>query len=351
MSTRATVALTRTCSNRCMFCAAPEGDDDLDWESALRTARDESSEVTFVGGEPTVSPDLEAAVAAAGGLGFKRIGIQTNGSGLDAARLAELHRVGLTDVHVSVHAATATAHDYHVGQAGRFDQCANVLQWAATLGLTAVVLTVVTRSNFRVLGELPPWLRAHSVAAWVCQWPHVAGRAGHNFDRVVPRLGLAVPYALHALERARRVGLPAAIAGTPVCALGPYAQHRLSSPVRSHPGPCGECDARTDCPGVDASYVARFTDDELHPRPTVPNASSLRPAEQRMFVGVGRMADPSVAVQVPPAAARRRLPVLGRPAPATAETKRKSELRPDHEAQALFPGLFEGDDATADDEP
>ena len=37
-----------------------------------------------------------------------------------------------------------------------------------------------------------------TVAAWLLEWPRVAGRAAAGFDRVVPRLGMAMPFALHA---------------------------------------------------------------------------------------------------------------------------------------------------------
>jgi hypothetical protein len=344
VSTRATVEITRACSNRCVFCAAPDRDGDADWRSKLSTARGKADEVTFVGGEPTATDELEDAVREAAAQGFSAIGIQTNASGLDADRLKALAQLGLTDLHLSIHAATAAAHDYLVGEEGRFERCGAALEAAAALGLTTVVTTVITRSNFRVLGELPTWLRQRGVAAWVCQWPHVAGRAAADFDRVIPRLGLAVPYALHALERARRIGLPSAMRGAPLCALGSFAHHRLDESSRVHPDPCSSCEARPSCPGVDEAYVARFTAAELHARSFVEASSDLSPATARMFVGVGPLAAVPVQNHDAPAHARRRLPVLGRPAPATDETRRKSDLRPAGDAQDLFPKLFENDE-------
>ena len=345
MTSRATVALTWACSNRCVFCAQAGAKIRArpDWSARLHDARGGSDEVTFVGGEPTLSEDLEVAVASAADLGFSAIGLQTNASELDLERLKALRDAGLTDLHLSIHGATPDAHDYHVGVPGRLIQCAEVLTTAASLGLTMVATTVVTRSNARVLAELPHWLHRHGIAAWVCRWPVVAGRVGEAFDRTVPRLGLALPYVLHALDRSRKLGLPAAITGAPLCTLGKYAQHHLPDPPRTHPAACTDCDAAPVCPGIDAAYVDRFTDEELRPRPSVAPASAIPPALARMFVDIGPRTEPQVVHHDAPADARRHLQVLGRPAPATAEVRKRSDLRPTEDAQGLFPDLYDDD--------
>jgi molybdenum cofactor biosynthesis enzyme MoaA len=346
VTTRATVALRWACTNACIFCAQKGLDVErgLDpWASALQKARATATEVSFVGGEPSMGTALDDAVATARDLGFEAIGVQTNGSELDPSRLAALAAAGLTDVHVSIHAATPDAHDYHVGQSGRLAHLRMLLEAAADLGLPVVATTVVTRSNLRVLAELPPWLKQRNVAAWVCRWPIVAGRAAESFDRVVPRLGLAVPYTLHALEQARRVELPAAIQGVPTCTLGPHARHRLSSVALEHPSSCDGCHARASCPGIDRAYVDRFTAEELHPRADVEASPTISPAMARMFVGVGPLAPVDATVHDAPARARARLPVLGRPAPASGETRRKSDVKTGDALQGLFPKLFDED--------
>src|SRR5579859_8129120 len=115
MGARAIVRVLLACNNRCVFCAQ----DGLpitrtEVETELTALRARSDEVTFVGGEPMLEPRLTAFIGRAKGLGFRRIGVQTNGRGLAAPDFAPaLAGAGLTDVHLSVHGADAAVHDYH----------------------------------------------------------------------------------------------------------------------------------------------------------------------------------------------------------------------------------------------
>ena len=306
--------------------------------AALRLCTDE---VTFVGGEPVQSSLLDAVVAACAA-GFVRVGVQTNGRALARRGVAEsLARSGLTDVHVSLHGAEASVHDYHTGVPGSFAQLLAGVGASRAAGLTVVATTVLTRSNFRVLNGIPWLLHGRNVGAWCISVPHAAGRAEAGFDRVYPRLGLALPYALHALEAARRVGLAAWISGAPLCALGPYGDRALPSLARSYAPVCEACPARVDCPGLDARYLARFGGDELRALAAVPARAEVH-ALASLFVGAGELS-PSPAVPIPadvPAEARRSLPVLGKVKPALAEATSATPRRSGDALREIFPDLF-----------
>jgi hypothetical protein len=237
------------------------------------------------------------------------VGLQTNARRLaDLDYAAALATAGLTDVHVSIHGTQPASHDYHTGAARSLVQTMAGVAAARVHGLTVVATTVLTRSNFRLVGELPRALATRGIAAWLIAVPHAAGRAAAAFERVVPRLALALPFALHALETARAIGLPAWIQGAPLCLLGPHTTRALDGEQRAYGPACEGCGARAACPGVDAMYLARFRGDELAPRPAVATARDTeRPALARMFVGAGPLAvRPDVARGEP----RRRLPVL-----------------------------------------
>lgn len=354
---RVTLRLTLACDNGCVFCAQRglAGEDLLPAALAatLTELRATADELTFVGGEPTLWSGLPEAIAEARALGFRAIGIQTNGRRLaDVALAQRLVGAGLTDVHLSIHAATAPAHDYHTGAAGSFQALGAGMAAVRALGATVVATTVLTRSSFRGLGELPALLAARGVAAWQIAVPVVAGAAAQGFDRVVPRLGLALPFALHALDVAGKRGLPAFISGAPLCALGPFAARALPPELdgpRSFAAVCGGCEARPGCPGVDAAYLARWNGDELAPRP--PPVVGPVSALARLFVGVGDRAP----VLVPPAQAtfasptgvrpRRGLPVLdGAPLrkaePARGEVAPSAPRKSGEALRELFPDLF-----------
>ncbi|MFO0629312.1 MAG: radical SAM protein [Polyangiales bacterium] len=306
---RVTVRLRGACDNACAFCAqhgAPALDDldDVALRDALTAARAVADEVTFVGGEPTGHPGLARAVTLARELGFYRVGVQTHGRALAVDGLAStLAAAGLTDVHASLHGGPAS-HDHLVGVEGAHAGLLAGVDAARGAGLTVVATTVLTRSNFRDLLPVVTELSTRGAAAWCITAPHAAGSALRDFDRVLPRLALAVPFALHALEAARRARLTGWIRGVPLCLLGPFAARALPDAPRAYGAPCERCGVRARCSGVDAMYLARFRGDELSPRASAPDGTSTDHSLARMFVGAGELWRP------PEAAPRRTLPLF-----------------------------------------
>ena len=281
-------------------------------------------EISFVGGEPALDPRLPELIEQARALGFSAIGLQTNGRRLAADRplFDRLVSAGLRDLHLSIHAPSAEAHDYLTGRPGSFAAGLELLGRAQRAALTCVVTTVVTRSNFRELPKLAPLLKRRGVAGWLLEPVRPFGRAADGFARIVPRFGMALPWALHGLEQARRHDLSAWIRGAPLCALGPFAASALPDEAHSYDGPCTNCPARARCPGVDPHYLEVFGAQELSPRPARPQArfDAGRARLMRMFVGIGvridrppqlySPPDSSAAPKSKPATQPRRLPVL-----------------------------------------
>lgn len=326
MSARAIVRLTSDCDNACVFCgqlgragALPFALDDL---AGLRARFDE---VSFVGGEPSLDARLPEAIAAARALGFTAIGLQTNGRQLanHDRLLGELLEAGLGDLQLSIHGSTAAGHDYHSGRPGSFAAAIDLLERARRRGLTCVVASVVTRSNFRELARMPALLKRHGVSAWLLEWVRPFGRAGESFARIVPRLGMALPWALAALEQARRIDLSAWIRGAPLCTLGPFAGQAIPASSSHHPPACTDCSARSRCSGIDLRYVEHFGVGELDARRA--NRVPLAPFDAgrqrllRMFVGVGELVEPRTELGeraepelAEPDSKHRRLPVLAR---------------------------------------
>jgi Radical SAM superfamily len=340
---RAIVPLGTACDNACVFCAQ-EG---LPREAVHDVVIPQPGPggVTFVGGEPGIDARLEGLVARAREAGHQRIGVQTNGRALSApGRIEALGRAGLTDVHLSIHGPHARVHDWHTGAPGSFEAALQTLAAARASGLQVVVVTLLTRSNFRVLAPMPRLLASRGVAAWCIDVPRCRGRAQTDADRVVPRLALALPFALHTVDAAETLGLPAFVRGAPSCLLGPFASRALTEgESRDFADVCATCESRTTCTGVDAAYLARFGAGELAPCPTV--GRDMRHASLgALFVGAGEMAAlrEDLAVHPPPERARVALPVLGRPAPARAEVPASAPKQTGDALKAILPDLFAG---------
>lgn len=296
LASRTTIRLGFDCDNACVFCGQGDLSGRLEGtREDLAKLREEHDEITFVGGEPAIDPRLPRAIATARELEFDAIGVQTNAGALaaDPKLFAELVDAGLSDIQLSIHGPSAATHDYHTGRAGSLEGCIELIARAQSVGVTVVAVTVVTRSNFRQLPQLPPALKRRGVAAWLLEFVRPFGRAADNFARVVPRFGMALPWALHGLEQARRHALSAWIRGAPVCALGPFAGSTLASAPRIHPAPCEACPSRARCPGVDQPCLDVFGFSELKPGETRPPVrfDAGRERLMRMFVGVGELVE------------------------------------------------------------
>jgi hypothetical protein len=335
--------LTTRCDDRCVFCGQHGVDehDEPKWRDALVRAREQADEVSFVGGEPTLVDALPEAIAMARSLGFAAIGVQTHARHLaDPARVGALVEAGLGDVQVGIQGARAAVHDWHTGVDGGFAATTAAIALLRARGVTVAASTVLTRSGFRVLAELPPLLASLDIAAWMIVVPRVGGRAAESFDRVVPRLALALPFALHALDRAQRQGIAVGLDGAPACLLGPWASEQHGA-ARMHPAVCDGCAARPRCAGLDEIYASRGGDAELRPRAAVERGPTMPDHLARMFVGVGELASTPVPEHDTPQSARRRLPQIGKVARAHDEVR--GTAAPDG-LREIFPKLFDDDD-------
>ncbi|HEY8432331.1 MAG TPA: hypothetical protein VIL20_28355 [Sandaracinaceae bacterium] len=209
--------------------------------------------------EPGASFDEALTVVRDGrARGLSPIGLVTAAAPAPAA-LAAAREAGASELALPLHGARAEVHDWHA-HAGAFDETLRAIAAAKTLGFAIAVTTTVTRSNARVLSEMPTLLKASGVALWVLELPD---RGEPTFTNVVPRLALGVPPALAAVARARDLGLDVGLVGFPECVLGPFAAFALPAPGRAYAERCEGCAARTVCPGVAAPYLARFGDGEL----------------------------------------------------------------------------------------
>ncbi|MDP1823180.1 MAG: radical SAM protein [Archangium sp.] len=344
--TRVTLSLGRACNNACVFCSQdalpPSSPLDLATELA-RLRGTGATELTLVGGEPTLQPALAEVIRLARAQGFERVGLQTNGR-LLASLAPALAAAGLTDVHVTVLGGEPAVHDYHTAVEGSFRALVAGLGVARSHGLQVVATTVMTRSNYRVLNAIGPLLQSRGVSAWQVTAPLVAGRAVAAMDRVIPRLALAVPYALHALDAAQRLGLRTFVSGIPSCLLGPFITRALPGAPRAFAPQCAGCPARERCSGVDATYLARFGDDELTPVANALAAPAPLDGIARMFTGPGETFVPeNIVVPAPPATARAQLGEMGKGVPATAEVSSK-DRKSGEALKGIFPELFKAKD-------
>lgn len=277
------------CNQHCRFCdqgdartqIAEAGHDDV---AAALSRIPHRDGVVLAGGEVTLRPDLPKLISAAKTLGFRRIGVQTNGRVLAAKGAAsQLKALGLSDVVLALHAPQGALHDWLVETPGSFRLAVAAARASVAATLRLRLTTVVVRSNVPLLAAMPQLageLGASSLRFTLCR---EQGAAAPNARMLVPRWELAGPALEAALDAARLAGVDAEIVGLPSCIL---TEHRVAvadrldvpQPDRAYVvhaeqprgdnvyGPdCAACQLRSICPGVNAAYALRYGYDELRP--------------------------------------------------------------------------------------
>ncbi|MDD4530595.1 MAG: radical SAM protein [Candidatus Gracilibacteria bacterium] len=120
------------CNQKCIFCVDKEKHlfSYLDTASALDETltflKNNSKiydKVMFTFGEPTLNPNLSSYIKKAKDLGYKEIGIVTNGSRIAEDKLRkELAESGLDVIIFSIHGSNSTIHDFLTQVPGSFDK-------------------------------------------------------------------------------------------------------------------------------------------------------------------------------------------------------------------------------------
>lgn len=229
--------------------------------------------------------DVEAAIAS---LSLPQVALHE--PRVDARAADRLARAGATHARVAVHGSQVELHELHAGP-GDFAPLVTTLAALRARRIELCAWSALTRSSARSLIELPPFLAAHGVRSWAVALPRLASAAG-AFTRAVGRLGLTVPLALAALERARSLGLRTFVLGAPSCTLGPFAARALPSPDRSYAASCTGCASRNLCCGVETAYLERFGAAELRAA-----AQASQPASEWLFAALDVVIEPDLRIR------------------------------------------------------
>lgn len=157
--------------------------------------RSPDANLVFLGGEPTLHPDLPAAVKAARAMGYASITIDTNGY-LFNDILACVTPTDVDFFSFSLDGPSADVNDAIRG-AGCFDTCTAGLRKAKAAGFGVSLIYTVSRRNLAFLGQMVPLLAEWAVDHFFIQ---VIGMRGKSAVSDRPR---------HSLQLTRRQWLDA----------------------------------------------------------------------------------------------------------------------------------------------
>ena len=268
------------CTNRCVFCAQGEqrsrepGQNNGRVESDLRClAESGARSAAFVGGEPTLHDALPSWISKARTAGFEQIVVQTNGRRLAYPAYAqELAKTGVTGVEISMAGPREDIHDYHTRVPGSFRQTLRGMRSANGAGMRVSATLVITRSNFRHLGEHVALIARQGVSALLLSLAAARGSAHADLGRIVPRVQSVAHELAAAAELARQLGLPMFVSGLPAClvpGLSPMPLELLGPSWVELPHvqgqACQSCAWRDSCPGLETAYATRYGVTEVDP--------------------------------------------------------------------------------------
>jgi MoaA/NifB/PqqE/SkfB family radical SAM enzyme len=209
MTARITVAFYKNSSNlffhiltkcnlRCRHCyinPEQQGENNLSlvtiktWLDAF-VANSATTNVIFLGGEPTLHPDLSRAIKYAKDRGFISITVDTNGYLFHDI----LTRVSCQDVDFfsfSLDGATRETNDRIRGQ-GSYDTCKKGIQKAVDKGFAASLIYTVSTINIHELELMPPLIKNLGIDRFFIQVIGLRGKVALRGSTEDPRQALQV---------------------------------------------------------------------------------------------------------------------------------------------------------------
>jgi pyruvate-formate lyase-activating enzyme len=219
--------ITSHCNQQCPFCyagwSAQRSHKSLERISLeLARAREVSDcrDIVVSGGEPTTHPDLLEILQLAGGLGFSRVTLFTNGQRLRHRDLVTaLVKGGLSSALVSLHGSRPEVHDRLVGRR-HFSDVLVGLDRLLAAGVEIIINTVVTTANLDDIGSIHQLVqdRFPTTSTHRLTYPAVMGEISRRLE-LLPTYDQVTARINSLLNRPGRVPLSCEL--IPLCLLGP----------------------------------------------------------------------------------------------------------------------------------
>lgn len=230
---RVDIKIGFNCNNLCQFCV--QGDKRYkfankslkDIEQALGQARAEGNEgVVFTGGEPTIHPDILAAVSCAKNLGFEIIQIQSNGrlfAYLDFCK--KLIKAGANEFSPALHSSKKEIHDKLTNSPGAWEQVVKGIKNLRQLDQYILTNTVINSLNYKDLPDLASLFVKLDVDQFQFAFVHIAGTAWENKEWIVPKKSDVMPYVKRGLDIGIRANKKVMTEAIPYCLMQGYEDY------------------------------------------------------------------------------------------------------------------------------
>lgn len=285
---RLQIITSPVCNNNCVFCIDNRLRGRLSVKVLDRNALDalkkmagKMDRVLFTAGEPTLNPRLPEFIKLARKLGYREIGLITNGRRLaDNDFCCQLLQAGLNEINISFHGSREKIQEELTRTKGSFRQTLRALKNLRELKKNHefgfLINFTVTKINLGDLNVFLRLVRRLKPDALVFNVVIPKGRALENFERVVPFYGRAARSLKKALQK--RESFSISILGLPFCLMrgdleefsGSFEKIIVKNPGRRgrlrkvspwgekiKGAICGKCDRYQICQGIWRSYIKK----------------------------------------------------------------------------------------------
>lgn len=159
--------ITRKCNLQCVHCYAESSPQQAlkegllfdDWLRIMKKAREVGCEaVQFIGGEPTIHPDLPRLIIAAREEGYKFIEVYTNGT-IFSENLLDLFAAHKIHLAFSVYSSIEEVHDRVTRKPGSLSKTLRVISRAVEMGLPTRVGIIKMEENAQGCEETVEFIR------------------------------------------------------------------------------------------------------------------------------------------------------------------------------------------------
>jgi MoaA/NifB/PqqE/SkfB family radical SAM enzyme len=183
-----------SCNNNCIFCCEPNRYFDVKKEHVLMQLREMIGQdnVIFSHKEPTLNKELEFYVTVAKDLGYKTIGLSTNGRMLSYEKYCKkLLRKGVNELIISIHGHNKSLHDSLTRSPGSFDQTKIALKNLNSLkkhyNFKLYTATTICKLNMDFMDNITDFLQDFCIDSIIFNVIEPRGNALEKFKTLIPR--------------------------------------------------------------------------------------------------------------------------------------------------------------------
>lgn len=270
------INLGYSCNNNCSFCYEkgnrylPDKTTSEIIEEILVAKKKGKKSLRFIGGEPTIRPDIIKLISYAKGIGFNNILLTTNGrmfAYLEFAR--RMIDAGMTEAFFSIHGHRKEIHDTLTKTKDCFSQLMQGIKNMKKLGFERIGTNIViTKKNYLYLPEIADILSLYGIRT--AEFIYVYTKEVKKFKNLIPLVSEAAPYILQVLGKGNLLSFHWRLLNPP---MGCYFKEYINSNVCYCDSRnvinfikaerCNGCSLKKKCSGVWQDYMKQFGDSEV----------------------------------------------------------------------------------------